>query len=277
MTARQPPVLDLRRLDAVIFDTDGVVTDTARVHAAAWKRTFDAFLRRWTARYGGEMRPFEVRDDYLRHVDGRSRLDGVRGFLASRGIVLPEGDAADPPDADTVHALGARKDAYFLDQVRRYGVAPYRSTVALIRELRRRGAGIAAVSASRNCEEVLASSGTRDMFDVTVDGVAAARLALPGKPDPALFLEAARRLAVPAGRAAVVEDALAGVEAGRRGGFGLVVGVDRGGQAAALYAAGADVVVTDLENLRVTGRAGGPARPPADERHGDAVVRRLRR
>lgn len=227
MSTRQPPVLDLCRVDVAVFDTDGVVTDTARVHAAAWKRTFDAFLRTGVAQQGGGMRPFEVRDDYLRHVDGRPRLDGVRGFLAARGISLPEGDPSDPPELDTVYALGKRKDAYFLGQVRRYGVAPFRSTVALIRELRRRGIRTAAVSASRNCREVLTASGTLDMFDVMVDGVEATWLGLPGKPHPAHFQEAARRAGAPPSRAAVVEDALGGVAAARRGGFGLVVGVDR--------------------------------------------------
>ncbi|MQA87989.1 MAG: HAD-IA family hydrolase [Streptosporangiales bacterium] len=264
MRERQPPVLDLARVDVVIFDTDGVVTDTARVHAAAWKCTFDAFLRARAAREGGDTRPFEVHDDYLRYVDGRSRLDGARGFLASRGITLPEGDPDDDPALETVHAIGKRKDAYFLDQVRGHGVAPFRFTVALIRELRRRGVRTAAVSASRNCGEVLTASGVRDMFDVMVDGVEAARLGLPGKPHPALFQEATRRLGVPPLRAAVVEDALAGVEAGRRGGFGLVVGVDRGAQAEALYEHGADVVVSDLEEVRIRGRSGsGPSGPPA--------------
>lgn len=275
MSTPQPPVLDLRRLDAVIFDTDGVVTDTARVHAAAWKRTFDAFLRGWIARHGGRMRPFEIREDYLRHVDGRSRLDGVRGFLAARGITLPEGAPSDPPDADTVYALGQRKDAYFLDRVRRDGVVPFRSAVALIRELHRRGGRAAAVSASRNCREVLAASGTDEMFEVVVDGVEAARLALPGKPHPALFLEAARRLGVPPARAAVMEDAIAGVTAGRRGGFGLVVGVDRGGSAGVLDDRDADWVVSDLEAVRVTGRIG--TGPPAPARRGGTMGRRARR
>lgn len=248
------PVIRLDRVRTVIFDTDGVVTDTARVHAAAWKRVFDAFLRARAAELGEELRPFDVRADYLRYVDGKPRLDGVRSFLASRGIALPEDAPADDPRRETVRALGARKDAYFLDQVRRYGVAAFPSTVALVRELRRRGARTAAVSASRNCARVLAAAGVAGMFDARVDGVDAARLGLPGKPDPALFLEAARRLGVPPERAAVVEDAFAGVEAGRRGGFGLVVGVDRGGQRDALYARGAGVVVADLDELRVVGR-----------------------
>ncbi|GAA3203142.1 hypothetical protein GCM10010486_86640 [Nonomuraea roseoviolacea subsp. carminata] len=240
--------IDLATVHAVVFDTDGVVTDTARVHAAAWKHVFDAFLR-------GRSAPFDVRDDYLRHVDGRPRLDGVRTFLASRGITLPEGSPGDGPDAATVHGLGAAKDALFVAEIGRHGVAAFPSTVALLHELRRRGCRTAVVSASRHCRAMVASAGLTHLFDVTVDGVEAARLGLAGKPDPALFLEAAGRLGTPAGRTAVVEDALPGVEAGRRGGFALVVGVDRSGErAAALRAAGADAVVEDLAELSVTGR-----------------------
>lgn len=240
--------LDLARLRAVVFDTDGVVTDTARVHAAAWKHVFDGFLR-------GRSAPFDIRDDYLRHVDGRSRLDGVRTFLASRGITLPEGGPGDEPGAATVRGLGMAKDALFVQQVAQHGVAAFPSTVALLHELRRRGCRTAVVSASRNCRLVVTSAGLIGLFDVLVGGDDAARLGLPGKPDPALFLEAARRLEVTAAEAAVVEDALPGVEAGHRGGFGLVVGVDRGGsQEAAMRRAGAHVVVPDLAELSVTGR-----------------------
>ncbi|MCF6471971.1 HAD family hydrolase [Nonomuraea sp. MG754425] len=245
--------LDLRRLRAVIFDTDGVVTDTARVHAAAWKTVFDGFLR-------GRSAPFDVRDDYLRHVDGRPRLDGVRGFLASRDITLPEGGPGDEPGAPTVHGLGRAKDALFVRQVTRDGVAAFPSTVALLHELRRRGCRTAVVSASRHCRLVVSSAGLIHLFDVLVDGADAARLGLPGKPDPALFLEAARLLEVAPAGAAVVEDALPGVQAARSGGFGLVVGVDRSGsQAERLRRAGADVVVPDLADLDVTGRV--PMRP----------------
>ncbi|WP_113701546.1 HAD family hydrolase [Nonomuraea lactucae] len=239
--------IDLTTVNAVAFDTDGVVTDTARVHAAAWKHVFDAFLR-------GRGAPFDVRADYLRHVDGRPRLDGVRTFLASRGITLPEGGPWDEPGAPTVHGLGLAKDALFVEQIRRHGVAAFPSTVALLHELRRRGCRTAAVSASRHCRAIVSSAGLLHLFDVLVDGVDAARLGLPGKPDPALFLEAARRLGLPAGEVAMVEDALPGVEAGRRGGFGLVVAVDRTrSQAAEMRGAGADVVVTDLAELAVTG------------------------
>ncbi|NRQ31898.1 HAD-IA family hydrolase [Nonomuraea sp. NN258] len=241
------PDIDLTRIRAVVFDTDGVVTDTARVHAAAWKHVFDAFLR-------GRSAPFDVRADYLRHVDGRSRLDGVRTFLASRDLHLPEGGPDDEPGAPTVHGLGRAKDALFTREVDEHGVAAYGSTVALLHELRGRGCRTAVVSASRHCRQVVVAAGLIHLFDVLVDGEDAARLGLPGKPDPALFLEACARLDLPAGEAAMVEDALPGVEAGRRGGFALVVGVDRAdSRAAEMRASGADVVVSDLAELTVTG------------------------
>lgn len=240
---------DLTRLRAVVFDTDGVVTDTARVHAAAWKHVFDGFLR------GRRSAPFDIRADYLAHVDGRPRLDGVRTFLASRGIVLPEGGPDDEPGAATVHGLGRAKDALFVKEIEKHGVAAFPSTVALLHELRRRGCRTAVVSASRHCRAIVSSAGLSHLFDVLVDGDDAAELGLPGKPDPALFLEAVRRLELPAAEAALVEDALPGLEAGRRGGFGLVVAVDRSqSQAAAMRAAGADAVVTDLADASVAGR-----------------------
>ncbi|MDT0305197.1 HAD family hydrolase [Streptomonospora wellingtoniae] len=238
-------------ITGVAFDMDGVVTDTASVHAAAWKRTFDDFLRSHLSAEGERYVPFALREDYLAYVDGRSRLDGVRTFLASRGITLPE----DGPDADpralTVAALGDRKERYFLDYVGAYGVTAYPSTIALLESLRRAGIGTAVVSASRNCAAIVRAAGAARLFDVRVDGRDAERLRLPGKPDPALFLEAARRMATPPARTAVVEDSLAGVEAGARGGFGLVVGVDRVQQASQLYTRGAHVVVSDLGELTV--------------------------
>ncbi|MDA0634206.1 HAD-IA family hydrolase [Nonomuraea sp. MCN248] len=240
--------IDLNTLRAVVFDTDGVVTDTARVHAAAWKHVFDRFLR-------GRSAPFDIRDDYLRYVDGRPRLDGVRTFVASRGITLPEGGPEDDPGAPTVHGLGMAKDELFVRQIAEHGVAAFPSTVALLHELRNRGCRTAVVSASRHCRAVISSSGLLHLFDVLVDGNDAARLGLPGKPDPALFLEAAHRLGLPPAEVAVAEDSLPGVEAGRRGGFGLVVAVDRArAQAQAMTRAGADVVVRDLAELAVSGR-----------------------
>jgi alpha,alpha-trehalase len=252
MTEPSRPVLSLDGLEAVVFDTDGVLTDTASVHAAAWKRLFDEYLARRSEGLGEPFRRFE-HADYLHHVDGRSRYDGVAGFLTSRGIQLPWGVPADPPGRGTVCGLGNAKDRWFVAHLREHGADAFPTSVGFVRRLRGAGVRTAVVSASRNMVAVLEAAGLRDLFDVEVDGVEADRLGLAGKPDPALFLEAARQLGVVPARAAVVEDALAGVEAGRRGGFGLVVGVDRGGQAAALAARGADVVVDDLGRLDIEG------------------------
>lgn len=243
-------VLDPAELDAVLFDLDGVVTDTASVHAAAWTRLFDDHLSHRRPRPGEDLRPFTP-EDYLRFVDGVSRADGVRRFLASRGIELPDGEPGDGPDAETVNGLGNRKDRLFAERLAEDGVDAFDSTVELVRALRAAGIGVAVFSASRNCRAVLEAAGLGDLFPVRVDGVVAAELGLPGKPDPAVLLEAARRLGVTPGRTAVVEDAEAGVEAGRRGGFALVIGVDRGGDPKRLAASGADVVVADLAEVEV--------------------------
>ena len=248
-----PPVT-LYDLDAVIFDMDGVVTETATVHAAAWKRLFDAYLEARADATGEPFVPFDAAVDYERYVDGKNRYDGVRSFLASRRITLPEGTPDDPPGTGTVCAMGNGKDAYFLQHVREHGVRPYPSTVRIVRDLRSRGVAIGLVSASRNAEEVLTSAGVIDLFDQRVDGVVAAELDLTGKPDPATFLEAARRLGVAPGRTAVVEDAISGVAAGRAGAFALVVGIARAGQGPALRDNGADVVVTDLAELETDSR-----------------------
>jgi beta-phosphoglucomutase family hydrolase len=244
----------LHDLDAVIFDMDGVVTETASVHAGAWKRLFDGFLKQAAMATGTDFVPFDEHADYERYVDGKNRYDGVRSFLESRGIHLPDGSPDDPPGSGTVSAMGNDKDTYFLAHVREKGVRPYESTIRLIRALRDKGVKTGLVSASRNAEEVLASAGALDLFDTRVDGVVAADMNLPGKPKPDTFLEAARRLGVEPARAAVVEDALSGVAAGRAGDFGLVVGVARAGQDEALRKAGADVVVSDLAELEADGR-----------------------
>jgi HAD superfamily hydrolase (TIGR01509 family) len=244
----------LGRIAGVIFDTDGVVTDTARVHAAAWKAVFDAFLRTRATRRGEEFRPFDVRADYLRHVEGKPRHDGIRDFLAARNIVLPEDVLAHDPAMETISEIGGRKDALFLTQIRRDGIAAYPATVALVRELRRHGARTAAVSASRHCAEILGRAGVAAMFDLRVDAVDAARIDFPGKPHPGLFLEAARGLNLAPESVAVVDDAPGGVAAARRGDFGLVIGLDRGGQADTLHDHGADLVVDDLADLEVSGR-----------------------
>ncbi|KUO09112.1 HAD family hydrolase [Streptomyces sp. DSM 15324] len=232
-------------IQACLFDLDGVVTRTAVVHAAAWKETFDAFLH---ARVGDGFRPFDA-DDYDEYVDGRPRADGVRTFLASRDIHLPEGRPDDPPDAATVHGLGNRKNEILLARIRTDGVQPYDGTLHFIEAVRARGLRTAIVSSSANTRDVLRSIGAEHLFDVRIDGVVAAERGLPGKPRPDTFLAAARDLGVPPARAAVFEDALAGMDAGRAGNFGYVVGVDRVGQTDALYAHGADVVVKDLAEL----------------------------
>ncbi|MDT0399762.1 MULTISPECIES: beta-phosphoglucomutase family hydrolase [Streptomyces] len=230
---------------ACLFDLDGVVTKTAVVHAAAWKEMFDDFLRE---RDGDAFRPFGDAD-YGEYVDGRPRADGVRTFLASRDIRLPEGGPGDPPDARTVHGLGNRKNELLLARIRTDGVAAYDGTLRYLTAVRARGLRTAIVSSSANCRDVLRSIDAEDLFDVRIDGVVAAERGLPGKPEPDTFLAAAADLGVEPSRAAVFEDALAGMDAGRAGHFGYVVGVDRVGQTDALYAHGADRVVTDLAEL----------------------------
>ncbi|MFJ7900064.1 beta-phosphoglucomutase family hydrolase [Streptomyces sp. NPDC096198] len=233
-------------IQACLFDLDGVITKTAVVHAAAWKQTFDDFLRR---RDGESYRPFDKASDYDEYVDGRPRADGVRTFLASRGIELPEGTPDDPPDRDTVHGLGNRKNDLLLELIRTRGVEAYEGTIRYVEAARAAGLRTAVVSSSANCRDVLRSIGAEDLFDVRIDGVVAAERQLPGKPRPDTFLAAARDLGVAAKAAAVFEDALAGMDAGRSGHFGYLVGLDRVGQADALKAHGADVVVRDLADL----------------------------
>ena len=239
------------RVSGVVFDMDGVVTQTATVHARAWKRLFDDYLRERSERTGEPVVPFDSDDDYRLYVDGKARYDGVRSFLQSRGISLPPGRPSDPPEAETVCGLGNRKNALFLREVEEHGVLPYETTVELIARLKAAGIATAIISASENTTQVLEAAGVRELFEAQVDGLVARELGLPGKPDPAVFIEAARRIGIAPARAAVVEDALAGVEAGRRGGFALVIGVDRTGHADALREHGADVVVQDLAQVDV--------------------------
>ncbi|MFE1930428.1 beta-phosphoglucomutase family hydrolase [Streptomyces sp. NPDC059474] len=231
---------------ACLFDLDGVLTRTAVVHAAAWKQMFDEFLRR---RDGPSFRPFDSAGDYDEYVDGRPRADGVRTFLASRDIDLPEGGPDDPPDADTVHGLGNRKNILVLEKIREEGVEAYPGSVRFVEAARAEGLRIAVVSSSANCCDVLIAAGIEDLFEVRIDGVVAAERGLPGKPHPDTFLEAGRELGTAPEAAAVFEDALAGMEAGRSGHFGCVVGVDRVGQADALREHGAGIVVKDLAEL----------------------------
>ncbi|MEV6672326.1 beta-phosphoglucomutase family hydrolase [Streptomyces sp. NPDC051162] len=235
---------------ACLFDLDGVLTRTATVHAAAWKETFDAFLR---ARDGAGFRPFDAARDYDEYVDGMPRADGVRSFLASRGIQLPEGTPDDPPELDTVQGLGARKNVLVLQKIKELGVEAYEGSVRYVHAVREAGLRRAVVSSSANCHDVLIAAGIDDLFEVRVDGLVAAERHLPGKPHPDTFLAAGRELGMEPGQCAVFEDALAGMDAGRSGNFGFVVGVDRAGQAEALREHGADVVVQDLDQL-----LGGP-------------------
>jgi beta-phosphoglucomutase family hydrolase len=232
-----------------LFDLDGVLTQTAKVHAAAWKEMFDTFLHERASRTGEAFVPFDATVDYDEYIDGKPRYDGVRSFLTARGIELPEGTAGDPPTAETVHGLGDRKNQLVLRLIRERGVEPYEGSVHYLQAAREVGLRRAVVSSSSNCRDVLAAAGIEGLLEVQVDGIVAEREHLRGKPAPDTFLAGARALGVTPAEAAVFEDALAGVAAGRAGGFGCVVGVDRVGQAEALRAHGADLVVADLAEL----------------------------
>jgi beta-phosphoglucomutase family hydrolase len=236
-------------IKACLFDLDGVLTQTAKVHAAAWKEMFDAFLRARASGTGEPFVPFDAVGDYDEYVDGKPRYDGVRSFLASRGIALPEGGRSDPPRAETVSGLGNRKNELVLALIRRGVVEAYDGSVRYVQAVRDAGLRRAVVSSSMNSREVLVAAGIENLFEVRIDGSIAEREHLRGKPAPDTFLAAARALEVEPSGAAVFEDALAGVTAGRAGRFGFVVGVDRVGQAAALRQRGADIVVSDLAEL----------------------------
>lgn len=234
---------------ACLFDLDGVLTDTASVHAAAWKQMFDDFLAARAERDGTEFVPFDVKGDYGPYVDGKPRLDGTREFLCSRGVGLPEGGPGDAPDAATIHALSTRKNALVQEKISTVGVEVYPGSVRYLKAVRAAGLATAVVSSSANAEQVLDVAGLARYIDHRVDGVSATQRGLPGKPAPDTFLAAAADLGVDRAHAVVFEDALAGVASGRAGGFGFVVGVDRLGHADKLREQGADVVVTDLADL----------------------------
>jgi beta-phosphoglucomutase family hydrolase len=234
---------------ACLFDLDGVITQTAKVHAAAWKEMFDDYLRERAERAGGEFVAFDAVGDYEEYVDGKPRYEGVRSFLDSRGIDLPEGKESDPPDTRTIHGLGNRKNEIVLGMIRDDGVQGYEGSVRYVHAAREAGLRRAVVSSSTNCRDVLIAAGIEDLFEERIDGVVAERDHLNGKPAPDTFLAGARALGVEPSQAAVFEDALAGVEAGLAGGFGCVIGVDRVGQADALREHGADIVVSDLADL----------------------------
>jgi len=236
-------------IEACLFDLDGVLTQTAKLHAAAWKEAFDGYLRERAAQGSEEFVPFDPVEDYDDYVDGRPRYDGVRSFLASRNIELPQGDPSDPPSAETVDGIGNRKNEILLGLIHERGVEPYEGSVHIVQAARDAGLRRAVVSSSTNCRDVLAAAHIEQLFEAIVDGVVAEREHLKGKPAPDTYLAGARSLDVAPAAAAVFEDALAGVEAGRAGHFGCVVGVDRVGQADALREHGADIVVSDLAEL----------------------------
>ena len=237
------------RFDAVLFDLDGVLTATAKIHSICWKTMFDEFLSRRATQKNESFQPFDIESDYKLYVDGKARYDGVRSFLASRRISLPEGTAQDLTTANTVRGLGNRKDELVKAAIERGEVESFPGSIALVQRLRQQGIRTAVVSSSKNCEQVLKAAGIHDLFEARVDGLVATELDLPGKPAPDMFLKAAQMLDVKPRRAVVVEDAIAGVQAGRAGGFALVVGVDREGDGNTLRTHGADLVVTDLAEL----------------------------
>ena len=252
-TTRTPggarPAITRDRFDAVLFDLDGVLTSTAAIHADAWKRMFDDYLGRQAPAGDVRFRPFAIDTDYKRYVDGKPRYEGVRSFLESRGIHLPWGDPGEAPGDASVCGLGNRKDAMVKQAIDDGRVQPFEGSVRWVRQLRDQGFRTAVVSSSRNCGPVLRAARIDHLFEVRVDGETLIELGLPGKPAPDSFLKAAELLGATAERSVVVEDAISGVEAGRAGGFGLVIGVDREGHADALLRHGADVIVNDLGEL----------------------------
>jgi alpha,alpha-trehalase len=229
---------------------DGVVTETARAHAASWKQMFDAYLKEYSDTHGPKYKAFDDKKDYYRYVDGKPRYQGVASFLKSRGIVLPYGNPHDAPDRETVCGLGNRKNCFFHDYLKENGAKAYQSTIEFLQKIKNRNMGTAVISSSRNAKAVLTAAGVQELFQVMVDGVYAAEHNLKGKPDPDIFLEAARQLKVAPEQALVIEDAISGVEAAKKGGFGFIIGIDRTGSNAEIKNHGADVVVNDLSEIR---------------------------
>lgn len=242
-------LINAEKHDAVLFDMDGVLTMTMKIHAACWKKMFDDYLQQHAAESGEEFRPFEVATDYKAHVDGKLRYDGVQAFLSSRGIDLPYGTPADDPSQATVCGLGNRKDRMINQLIDSQGVELLEGAIDLVKAVRSAGIRTAVVSASKNCTKILDAAGIAALFDCVVDGHVAAKLGLAGKPAPDTFLAAARALDVEPARAVVIEDAISGVAAGRAGGFALVIGIDHHGDKTALRENGADIVVESLPEL----------------------------
>jgi alpha,alpha-trehalase len=239
----------LDRFDAWLFDLDGVITDTARIHAKSWKEAFDAFLRQRSAETGEGFKEFTIDSDYPEYVDGKPRYEGVDSFLRSRGIELPWGGVDDPPEADTVCGIGNRKNARFNEILKAEGADVFETSVELIKKLKEKGVRVAVVTSSKNCTSVLESANLAGLFEAQLDGVYSAKHKLAGKPKPDTYLEAARLLGAEAADSVVIEDALSGVEAGNAGNFGLTIGVDRLGEPQKLLDNGADLVVSDMEEL----------------------------
>jgi beta-phosphoglucomutase family hydrolase len=249
---RQPKgksAINRDRYDAVLFDLDGVITNTAKIHAACWKKMFDEYLQQRATQRGEPFKAFDLVTDYRLHVDGKPRYDGVRDFLTSRGVQLPEGDPDDPPEAETVCGLGNRKNRLVTKAIEDMGVQAYDGSVRLVRQLRRDGFKVAIVSSSENCAAILKAANLDDLFEVRVDGAMVEAEQLAGKPAPDTFLIGARLLGVEPARTVVVEDAISGVQAGLSGNFGLVIGVSRKGDAEELKRHGAHLVVNDLDEL----------------------------
>ena len=240
------PVFSKNIYDAILFDLDGVITTTEKIHSACWKKTFDEFLGARASERGESFVPFSETDDYLEHVDGRPRYEGVRGFLLSRGIELPEGDGNSPPGEQSVFGLGNRKNQLFKKTLEKESPGIYETSITLARRLKEAGFRLGVVSSSRNCRAVMAAAGIENLFEVTVDGVTAAEKGLRGKPEPDTFIEAAAALGSKPEKSIIIEDAAAGVAAGARGGFGFVIGVARKQNEDELLSNGADVVVGDL-------------------------------
>lgn len=259
MDPARPVTVSWRDYDGALFDLDGVITDTADMHASCWKKMFDAFLRDRADRLGERFEPFNIATDYRQYVDGRSRLDGVRAFLESRRITLPEGSPDDAEDAETVLAVGNRKNDLVADAIERGMVRVYDSSIELARALRDNGMALGIVTSSANCDDILRSVGVLDLFPIRIDGRTIAERGLAGKPAPDAFIAGAQALGAPPVRLVVFEDALAGVKAAHDGGFGLVIGVARHDNADALRAGGADVVVADLSEINAPKPGGAPA------------------
>ncbi|MGA8819266.1 MAG: beta-phosphoglucomutase family hydrolase [Xanthobacteraceae bacterium] len=244
--------INVEQFEAFLFDLDGVITETASIHARAWKRLFDELLARQPVSTGA-FRPFDLETDYRRYVDGKPRVAGLLSFLASRGIEVPTGELGDRAEQGTVHGLASRKDQFFAELLAREGVHIFASSVSLLREARSRGVQLAVASSSHHCQEILQAAHLTPFFNVRVDGIDIDRLGLSGKPAPDMFLEATRRLGVHPARVVVFEDATSGVAAARAGGFGLAIGIGQHTHAKALLESGADHVVADLSEVYLQG------------------------